>query len=84
MARPRPGEIRLNRAAVAKVLKSPKVAAMTNKAAARVARSSGGRLDSYTTDRRAASVSVPAAEQARDGKLTRGASATGLTVKAKR
>lgn len=84
MPQQRPGEIRLNRATVAKLLKSPKVAAMTNKAAARVGRASGGKLDSYTTDRRAASVSVPAAEQAREGKLTRGAASAGLTVKAKR
>lgn len=84
MARLRPGQISVNRAAVGRILKSQKVATMTNAAAARVARASGGKMNAYTTDRKAAAVTVPAEEQARDGKLTRGASSAGLRVKAKR
>lgn len=38
---------------------------------------------SYTTDRGAASVTVPALLQARDGVLTRAASAVGLEVRTK-
>lgn len=37
----------------------------------------------YTTDRAAAAVSVPAHEQAKDGVLTRAASAAGLEVRLK-
>lgn len=40
-------------------------------------------VHTYTTDRAAASVSVPATQQAKDGVLTRAASAAGLEVKAK-
>jgi len=80
----RPGQIRLNNATVAKILKSQKVGQMVNSAAARVAHKSGGKLSPYTTDRKAAAVSVPAEEQARDGKLTRAASAAGFRVKGRR
>lgn len=37
-------------------------------------------VQKYTTDRRAASVGVPAIYQARDGELTRAAAAMGLEV----
>jgi hypothetical protein len=40
-------------------------------------------VDEYTTDRAAAAVSVPAEQQAKDGALTRAASAAGLEVRAK-
>lgn len=40
-------------------------------------------IRSYTTDRGAASVTVPALLQARDGVLTRAASAVGLEVRTK-
>lgn len=40
-------------------------------------------VQSYTTDRGAASVTVPALLQARDGVLTRAASAVGLEVRTK-
>jgi len=40
-------------------------------------------VDEYTTDRAAAAVSVPAERQAKDGALTRAASAAGLEVRAK-
>ncbi|MGA5542702.1 hypothetical protein ACPCIR_12690 [Mycobacterium sp. NPDC051198] len=40
-------------------------------------------VDTYTTDRAAASVSVPAELQAKDGVLTRAAAAAGLDVRLK-
>ena len=40
-------------------------------------------VEEYTTDRAAASVSVPAEQQAKDGALTRAAAAAGLEVRAK-
>jgi hypothetical protein len=40
-------------------------------------------VEPYTTDRAAAAVSVPAHQQAKDGVLTRAASAAGLEVRAK-
>jgi hypothetical protein len=40
-------------------------------------------VEPYTTDRAAASVTVPAHQQAKDGVLTRAASAAGLEVRAK-
>lgn len=38
-------------------------------------------LDTYTTDRAAASVSVPADQQAKDGVLSRAAAAAGLELR---
>jgi hypothetical protein len=40
-------------------------------------------VDEYTTDRAAASVAVPAHQQAKDGVLTRAASSAGLEVRSK-
>lgn len=40
-------------------------------------------VEPYTTDRAAASVTVPAHQQAKDGVLTRAASASGLEVRPK-
>lgn len=40
-------------------------------------------FEPYTTDRAAASVSVPAVQQAKDGVLTKAAAAAGLEVRAK-
>ena len=40
-------------------------------------------VDTYTTDRAAASVSVPAEQQAKDNMLTRAAAAAGLKVRLK-
>lgn len=56
--------------------------------AQKVADNAGGEddaawVDTYTTDRAAASVTVPAGRQAKHGALTRAASAAGLEVKAK-
>lgn len=43
----------------------------------------GAQVKTYTTDRAAASVSVPAEAQAKDGVLTRAAAAAGLEVRPK-
>lgn len=40
-------------------------------------------VEKYTTDRAAATVSVPAAQQAKSGALTRAAAAAGLEVRLK-
>lgn len=51
--------------------------------AARIAAEAGSdaKVKLYTTDRAAASVTVPAEQQAKDGVLTRAASAAGLEVR---
>ena len=75
---------RLNRKGGAEVLKE--LAAPTINALARQVASRAGEdaeVDEYTTDRAAASVKVPAEQQAKDGALTRAASAAGLEVRAK-
>lgn len=41
-------------------------------------------VEEYTTDRAAASVKVPAGQQAKDGTLTRAAAAVGLEVRTKK
>lgn len=67
-----------------KILNRADTAKLINAAAEKVRRKAGrgARVVKYTTDRQAASVSVPAERQARDGALTRAAAAVGLTVKA--
>lgn len=85
---PRPGQIRLNHAGIAKLLKSAEFREMTNREARAVAEAAGGsskgaKVDEYTTDRSAASVKVPAARQAKSGALTRAAAARGLEVRQK-
>ncbi|WP_063017197.1 MULTISPECIES: hypothetical protein [Nocardia] len=82
MANPR---VRLNNAAIGKLLKSPAFAALVNGVAAEVAAAAGSdaEVDHYTTDRGAAAVKVPAADQAMYGTLTRAAEAVGLEVKQK-
>ncbi|MFE3196262.1 hypothetical protein ACFXHA_45205 [Nocardia sp. NPDC059240] len=77
--------IRLNRAAVAKLLKSPEIAAQINAAAHRIAAAAGddAEVDEYTTDRNAAAVKVGAERQAAEGALTRAAASVGLEVRAK-
>lgn len=64
-------------AEVLKELAAAEIRALAN----RVAAQSGGEVRTYTTDRAAAAVTVPAARQAKDGALTRAASAAGLEVK---
>jgi hypothetical protein len=75
---------KLNRKGGAEVLKQ--IAAEHVNALARQIAAQAGKhaeLEEYTTDRAAASVSVPAAIQAKDGVLTRAASAAGLEVRSK-
>lgn len=77
-------KFKLNYKGGAEVLKQ--IAASTVNAAARQVAASAGpdaEVEDYTTDRAAASVSVPADQQARDGVLTRAASAAGLEVRGK-
>lgn len=76
---------RLNRKGVSEILKSPEFAAAVNEAAHGIAADigDGAEVSEYTTDRKAASISVPAHMQASDGALTRAAAAYGLEVRAK-
>lgn len=82
-------QVRLNRRAVSAILKSDAAAALADDAAGRIAAAITGvdaediQVSSYTTDRRAASVSIPTWAQARDGALTRAASRVGLEVRRK-
>lgn len=75
---------KLDRKGGSEVLKE--LAASTIHALGRQVASGAGdeaEVDFYTTDRAAASVRVPAAQQAKNGALTRAASAAGLEVRAK-
>ena len=75
---------RLNRKGGAQVLKqlaAPAVAAAAQKIAANAGPDAV--VKTYTTDRAAAAVSVPAEQQAKDGVLTRAASSAGLEVRTK-
>jgi len=67
------------------VLKSAGVAAEIHALGKRVGDNAGDAVwvDHYTTDRAAASVTIPAARQAKHGTLTKAASAAGLEVKAR-
>lgn len=60
-------------------------APMVNSVARQVGAAAGAdaEVNEYTTDRAAASVSVPAEQQAKNGALTRAASAAGLEVRGK-
>lgn len=75
---------KLNYKGVGEVLKSPEVAMIMNEVAEAVGEEAGpdAEVRGYTTDRNAASVSVPAEQQAADGLLTRAAAACGLQVRA--
>ena len=77
-------KFKLNRKGGAEVLKQVAAQAV-NAAARRVASGAGpdAEVDTYTTDRAAAAVRVPAEQQAKDGVLTRAASAAGLEVRSK-
>lgn len=78
-------DIMLHHKNIEKVLKSQGVAALVNQTARRVADLAGpdADVDEYTTDRGAASVAVPAEQQAIDGVLTRAAAAAGLEISQK-
>ena len=75
--------VRLNHATIAKILKSQGVVDLVNRAAREVAAHAGedADVDEYTTDRGAASVAVPAEQQAIEGALTRAAAAASLEVR---
>lgn len=77
-------KVKINRKAVGALLKGKGVAALCTGTARRIAAAVDGDayVSTYTTDRRAAGVTVPAEDQARDGALTRAAAAVGLTVRA--
>lgn len=66
---------------VLKELAAPHINALAQHVAATAG--DGAEVTEYTTDRAAASVSVPAEAQAKDGVLTRAVSAAGLEVRAK-
>lgn len=77
-------KFKLNRKGGSEVLKT--LAAAEVAALARKITDAAGedaQMATYTTDRAAASVMVWAAAQAKDGRLTRAASAAGLEVKPK-
>lgn len=82
MAPQRP--VRLDHRGIEITLTSPEFAAAVNAAAGAIAAEIGpdALVDEYTTDRRAAAVTVPAERQTRDGALTRAAARAGLDVKA--
>jgi hypothetical protein len=79
---PRP-TFKRDHAGVGEILKSPEAAAIVNALAHQIAAKAGpeAQVDEYTTDRRAASVSLPAHLQTRSGALTRAAAAVGLEVR---
>jgi hypothetical protein len=58
---------------------APHIAALAQQVAAGAG--DDATVDEYTTDRAAASVSVPAAQQAKHGALTRAAAEAGLEVR---
>lgn len=75
---------KLNRAGGAEVLKqlaAPAINALARQIAAQAG--ADAEVTEYTTDRAAASVAVPAEQQAKDGVLTRAAAAAGLEVRTK-
>lgn len=78
--------VTIDRQGVRNVLNSPKVAAAVNRSARRVARKAGRgvSVQEYTTDRQAASVGLPAEDQAKHGVLVRAAQAAGLEVRVRR
>jgi hypothetical protein len=75
-------EVTLDTEGLAAVLNSAAVQSMVTEAANRVAQATGvpARVYGYTTDRKAAAVTVAAEAQARDGVLTSAASSLGLRV----
>lgn len=79
----KPAKFKLNYKGLGEVLRAPRTAAAVNAAAAELRDRAGpdAELNEYTTDRRAASISVPAEQQATDGLLTKAAAAVGLTVR---
>jgi hypothetical protein len=90
MAKPK---VKLDHAGIAAILKSAPVAQLVNSAAASIAAATDARgravtVETYVSDRAAASVAIEAADgmgvQAKYGSLTRAATSTGLEVRSKR
>lgn len=82
--------VRLNRKEIGRILKqdyADQVNELANKIAdearSLVGNDDAVEVDEYTTDRAAASVSVPASAQAVDGVLTKAAAKVGLEVQSK-
>ena len=88
MAPPQPGKVRLNRAEIKRLLKSPEFRKLATAAANDIGEKAGGKrkgviVDEYTTDRTAAAVKVPTIRQTKSGALTRAAAAAGLEVRSR-
>ena len=77
--------VKLNRKGVAELLKSQGYADAVNAAARSIASDIGDEAEvtDYTTDRKAASVSIPMHLEASQGLLARAAASVGLEVKAR-
>lgn len=75
--------IHLDSHVIQSLLKSARMEQIVQGAGRKIANASGrsARVFIYQTDRKAASVTVPAEKQARDGVLTRGAATAGFEVK---
>lgn len=75
--------VRVDSPGIRKILKAQPMRRAVNAAARRVARAAGpsASVREYTTDREAASVAVPAEQQAIHGRLTRAAAQAGLEVR---
>ncbi|WP_433658039.1 hypothetical protein ACQPW1_39715 [Nocardia sp. CA-128927] len=76
--------VTLNHGEVGRLLRTAfgeDVAALARRLAAQAGK--GARVHLYTTDRQAASVSVPAYRQAKHGALTKAAAAVGLIMRGK-
>lgn len=76
-------KFRLDRKGVREILRRTETAAFVNDYARQVTEAAGPNAEmvDYTSDRSAASVRVPASEQARRGALTRAAARVGLKVR---
>jgi hypothetical protein len=80
-----PAKVRINRKGVAELLKSDGYAAATTAAAREIAGKIGDEAEvgEYTTDRKAASVTIPMHLEATQGLLARAAASVGLEVKSR-
>lgn len=76
-------QVRVDSTGIRRILKGAAMRALVNRAARRVAAGAGpdASVREYTTDREAASVAIPAAQQAIHGRLTRAAAQAGLEVR---
>lgn len=76
--------VRVDSKGIRRILKAAPMRAVVNGAARKVASKAGkgASVREYTTDREAASVAVPAEQQAIHGRLTKAARQAGLEVRA--